>query len=180
MHNYKDKEDNFFDYIEKGMEDTPSGVLVLPYFGGASTPYQNINAKGAIVGLTSQTTDSQLYRAALEGTAMEMKLNAETCAPYGINISKAVATGGGANSKKWLQIKADIQNIPIKILLSSEGGLCGCAMLQATAMGICRDLFEAREVFVRYKEEFEPRNVGQYEQHYEKYKKLYFSVKELF
>ncbi len=180
MHNYSGEEKDFFAYIEKDMTDGPTGVLALPYFGGASTPYQNINAKGAFIGLCTQTTDTELYKSVLEGTAMEMRFNAETVLPFNISISNAVATGGGANSRKWVQLKADIQNIPIKVLRSGEGGLCGCAMLQAVAMGVCKDLFEARDIFVRYNEEFKPQDPQRYDGQYEKYKKIYHAVKELF
>ncbi len=180
MHSFCGEEKDFFTYIEKDMTDEPTGVLALPYFGGAGTPYQNINAKGAFIGLTTQTTDTELYKAVLEGTAMEMRFNAETVLPFNISISNAVATGGGANSKKWVQLKADIQNIPIKVLRSGEGGLCGCAMLQAVAMGVCKDLFEARDIFVQYNEEFKPKNPQRYNEHYEKYKKIYPTVKGLF
>ena len=180
MHNYNGEEKDFFTYIEKDMTDEPTGILALPYLGGASTPYQNINAKGAIIGLTVQTTDTELYKSVLEGTAMEMRFNGETVLPFNIRISNAVATGGGASSEKWVQLKSDIQNIPIKVLRSSEGGLCGCAMLQAVAMGACKDLFEARDVFVQYKNEFLPQNSKRYNAQYEKYKKLYPTVKEMF
>ena len=180
MHNYNGEEKDFFTYIEKDMTDEPTGILALPYLGGASTPYQNINAKGAFIGLTVQTTDTELYKSVLEGTAMEMRFNGETVLPFNIRISNAVATGGGASSEKWVQLKSDIQNIPIKVLRSSEGGLCGCAMLQAVAMGACRDLFEARDVFVQYKNEFLPKNSKRYNEQYEKYKKLYPAVRELF
>lgn len=180
MHNYKGDEDNFFSYIEKDMRETPTGISLLPYFGGAASPYQNINAKGAIVGLRIEHTDSDLYKAAFEGTAMEMRLNQDAVKPLGIEIKELTATGGGANSEKWLQIKSDIQNVPIKSLRSGEGGLCGCAMLQAVALGACKDLFDARDIFVQYKGNFRPENHDAYDAQYEKYKKLYFAVKELF
>lgn len=180
MHNYKGDEDNFFTYIEKNMKEDPTEILVLPYFGGAANPYQNINAKGAIINLENQSSDSDLYKSVLEGTSMEMRLNAEMVKPYGIEIKKLVATGGGANSKKWLQIKSDIQNVPIKSLRSGEGGLCGCAMLQAVALGQCKDLFEARDIFVQYNNEFTPKNHAKYDNKYKKYKKLYYSLKEFF
>ena len=180
MHNYKGEEENFFSYIEKDMRKDPTGILLLPYFGGASTPYQNINAKGAIVGLRTENSDSDLYKSAFEGTAMEMRVNQDAVKPFGIEIKELTATGGGANSEKWLQIKSDIQNVPIKSLRSGEGGLCGCAMLQAVALNVCKDLFEARDIFVQYKNSFVPENHGAYEEQYEKYKKLYFAVKEMF
>ena len=182
MHGYRGDEKDFFTYIEKGMSDEPTGILTLPYFGGASTPYQDLNAKGVVVNLTTETTDSDLYKSVMEGTSMEMRLNAETVGRYAITVEKAVATGGGANSEKWLQIKADIQNIPYKILRSSEGGLCGCAMLQAVALGGAKDLYNARDIFVQYEKEFIPNTDkhNAYETQYKKYKGLYKTIKEFY
>lgn len=116
----------------------------------------------------------------MEGTAFEMRLNAEAVKEYGISVTNTVATGGGANSDKWLQIKANIQNIPIKTLRSSEGGLCGCAILQAVALCGAKDFYEAREIFVRYEKEFSPNEKvrSAYEAQYDKYKKLYKTLKE--
>ena len=181
LHKYTGDEQNFFAYIEKGMKDTPTGILTLPYFGGAATPYQDINAKGAFIGVNLQTTDSDLYKSILEGTACEMRLNAEVVKEYGIEIKSEVATGGGANSDKWLQIKVDVQNIPIKTLRSSEGGLCDVAILQAVAMGVAKDIKQAVEIFVKYKNEFVPnKNMNAlYQSQYEKYKSLYQAVKNL-
>ena len=181
MHGYRGEADSFFDYIEGKMTDGPSGILTLPYFGGACTPYQDLSAKGAFINLTTSTTDAELYKSVMEGTALEMRLNAETVKEYGVRIERAVATGGGANSDRWLGIKADIQNIPIKTLRSSEGGLCGCAMLQAVAMGGAPDFFVARDIFVRYKSERVPSEKmhAAYEEQYQKYKKLYKTLKEL-
>ena len=182
MHGYTGGEKDFFTYIEKGMEKGPTGVLTLPYFGGASTPFQDLNAKGVIVNLTTETSDSTLYKSLMEGTAMEMRLNADVVGRYAITVENVVATGGGANSETWLQIKSDIQNIPVKALRSSEGGLCGCAMLQAVALGGAKDLEEARGIFVRYAKEFIPNaeNHSAYEEQYKKYKKLYQTIKEMY
>lgn len=182
MHGYKGDEKDFFTYIEKDMSNEPTEIITLPYFGGASTPFQDLNAKGAIINLTTQTTDAALYKSMMEGTAFEMRLNAEVVGGYGITVDSVVATGGGANSGKWMQIKADIQNIPVKILRSSEGGLCGCAMLQAAALGGVKDLQEAKDVFVQYKKEFLPSGEqhSAYETQYKKYEKLYKTLKEFY
>ena len=66
MHGYTGEEKDFFTYIEKDMTDEPTEILTLPYFGGASTPYQDLNAKGAIVNLTTETTDSTLYKSLIK------------------------------------------------------------------------------------------------------------------
>ncbi len=182
MHGYRGEEKDFFAYIEKDMTNEPTGILTLPYFGGASTPYQDLNAKGVILNLTTDTRDCDLYQSIMEGTAYEMRLNADVIGAYGISVQNAVATGGGANSAKWLQIKADIQDITVKMLRSSEGGLCGCAMLQAVALGDVKNLCEARSIFVRYVQEFVPDSEkhNAYEVHYQNYKKLYKTVKEFY
>ena len=113
---------------------------------------------------------------------MEMRLNAEAVKKFGIRIRSAVATGGGANSAKWLQIKADIQNIPFRTLRSSEGGLCGCAMLQAAAAGAAKDLAEAANIFVQYAGEYLPDKAAHaaYGEQYRRYKKIYRTVKEFY
>lgn len=175
MHEYKGDEKDFFSYVEKTMTDEPTDIYVLPYFGGASTPYQNLNAKGAILNLTTETSDAQLYKAIMEGMAMEMRLNAQVAKKYCVNIKNIVATGGGANSKKWMQIKADIQKVPIKTLRSSEGGLCGCAMIQAVALGAVKSFEEAKQIFVVYNNSFCPNKdiSDKYDNYYKKYKKIY-------
>ena len=118
----------------------------------------------------------------MEGTAMEMRYNTEIIKEYGIDVKSVVATGGGANSKKWLQLKSNIQNIPVSTLRSSEGGLCGCAMLQAVALGGAKDLDAAAEIFIVRGSEYTP-DIAEnqaYEGQYNKYKKLYQTVKEMF
>lgn len=182
IHNYKGDEQNFYSYIEKDMTKKPTGILSLPYFGGAATPYQDLNAKGAIINLTTETSDSNLYKSLMEGTAMEMRLNCNIVSEYNINIKKIVATGGCSNSTTWMQVKADIQNTNINILRSSEGGLCGCAMLQSVALGSTNSLYDAKKIFVEYTKEFVPdlENHMRYEEQYKKYKKLYNTLKEIF
>ncbi|MBQ2714078.1 MAG: hypothetical protein IJF76_00410, partial [Clostridia bacterium] len=182
IHGYSGDKKNFFEYAESEIPTEPTGLLALPYFAGAATPYQDPNAKGAIIGLTLTTTDIDLHLALLEGTSYEMRLNLETVKEFGIDITNAVATGGGANSKPWLQIKSNVTNLTLKTLRSSEGGLCGVAMLQSVAMGACKDLKEARDIFVRYNQEFVPNVVAQekYNKVYKKYRNLYKTIKETY
>ena len=111
---------------------------------------------------------------------MEMRLNGDVVGEYGISPKRLVATGGGANSDVWMQLKADIQNLPVRTLRTAEGGLCGCAMLAAVAMGTAATYEDAAKIFVRYSKEFTPRAEchAAYEEQYAKYKKLYKTLKE--
>ena len=182
LHGYSGETDNFFSYIEKSLPNEPTNLLCLPYFSGAATPYQNSNAKGCILGLTLQTKDTDIYRSLLESTSFEMRLNLETVKNFGITIKHAVATGGGANSPAWLQLKSDITDLTLRTLRSSEGGLCGVAMLQAVAMGTAKDLEQAKNIFVQYANKVTPSTVwkNQYDKAYQKYKKLYKTIKEFY
>lgn len=181
-HGYFGDKDNFFSYIEEKIGEKTNDLLMLPYFAGCANPYQDGHAKGAILNLTLSTSDADIYRAILEGTSFEMRLNLEIVKSFGIDIKSAVATGGGANSDKWLQIKSDITGLNLKTLRSSEGGLCGVAILQAVALNRYRDLSEAKDAFVRYKKEFLPNdeNLDQYKTKYEKYKKIYKKLMEMY
>lgn len=120
MHGYRGDGKNFFEYIEKDMSSEPTGILTLPYFGGASTPYQDLNAKGVIVNVTTETRDCDLYKSVMEGTSFEMRLNAETVGRYGIAVKNLVATGGGTATKNDSGRKSPIRGLCAKpIRLSS-------------------------------------------------------------
>lgn len=179
LHGYRGEEKNTFVYLESGFKEKPSGLYILPYFAGAAIPYQDTNAKGAIVGLTTSTTASEIYQSLMECTAFEMRFETQMARRYGIRVKSAVATGGSANSEKWLQIKADIQGIPYRTLRSSEGGLCGCAVLQSVTVG-GNTLKQAVKRFVKKQKSFKPNaeKAKAYEPYYKKYKKLYKSLKE--
>ncbi|MCQ2413837.1 MAG: hypothetical protein MJ082_03455 [Clostridia bacterium] len=179
VHGFTGEENSVFTYLERQKE--PTDVLVLPYFAGCSTPYQDGNAKGVIANLTTVTTDAQIYRAILEGTSFEMKMNLEVVSEYGIHVRSVTATGGGANSAAWLSLKSDIFGIPVRTLRSSEGGLCGLGILSATALGLAADTSAARNIFVQYDKTFSPsdRFEGEYGKNYLKYKKLYKLMKEV-
>jgi xylulokinase len=159
----------------------PTGLLVLPHFAGAATPYMDTGSRGAILGLTAGTTLPDIYRACMEGVAYEMRLNYDALADSGIRFSKLHATGGGAKSKVWMQMKADILNLPITSLKTSDAGTVGSAMLTGVAVGVFRDLAEAAAIMVRQLETYQPdpRRHEQYMRIYERYRKVYQAVRPL-
>lgn len=168
--------------LEEGYgRDEPTGLLVLPHFAGAATPYMDTGSKGAIVGLTVSTTAAELYRACLEGVAYEMLLNAEALAGSGVRYQKLNATGGGARSQVWMQIKADVLNVPITALKTADAGTVGSAMLTGTAIGVFRNLEDAAAHMVEETVTYYPRPElhEQYMKIYERYKRLYQAVRPL-
>ncbi|OUN06345.1 carbohydrate kinase [Flavonifractor sp. An92] len=161
--------------------DAPTGLLVLPHFAGAATPYMDTGSKGAILGLTTSTTPAELYRACMEGVAYEMRLNYEALLGSGIRFERLHATGGGARSKVWMQMKADILNLPITALRTVDAGTVGSAMLTGVAVGLFTDLREAAGHMVQEMETYYPRPElhRAYMVIYERYKGVYDAVRPL-
>jgi len=159
----------------------PSNILVLPHFAGAATPYMDNNAKGAMVGLSIDTTSIQIYQALMEAVVYEMLLNIERLEEAGIIIDTLYATGGGAASKEWLQMKANILNRSIVTLESDQSGTLGCAMLVGIACGLFENMDEATKKFVKTGKQYkpEPKMHEKYMKLYKKYKKMYNAVKDI-
>lgn len=177
----KEQGKSVYSILEQGMKDAPTGILVLPHFAGAATPYMDSGSKGAVIGLTVEHTASDLYRAMMEGVAYEMMLNMEYLEKAGICPKKLRAVGGGAASEVWMQIKADILNLPIISLGSAEAGAAGCAMMAGVAAGIFEGLEEAARAMITEKKTYYPREVQHraYRKLYEGYRKVYEAVRPL-
>ena len=170
-----------YELLEEGMKDGPTGILVLPHFAGAGTPYMDGGSKGAVVGLTLDHSASDLYRAMMEGVTYEMMVNMEHLAEVGIRPQKLRAAGGGAASAVWMQMKADMLNLPIVSLGNAEAGAAGCAMLAGVAAGVYKDLSEAAWTMLKEKDTYLPRQEMHeaYQEYYEKYRRLYEASRPL-
>lgn len=168
------------EYLE-GQSQSPTGLLVLPHFAGAATPYMDTGAKGAILGLTAGHTVGDIYRACMEGVIYEMVLNMEYLKDSGIHFKMLHATGGGAKSKEWMQMKADMLNLPITTLATLDAGTVGSAMLTGIAAGCFKDMVDAAVHMVEIREIYYPRLEmnKKYMQIYERYRKLYQTVRPL-
>lgn len=159
----------------------PTNLLVLPHFAGAATPYMDTGSKGAILGLTADNTVSDLYKACMEGVVYEMMVNMEWLQDSGIHFKMLHATGGGAKSKLWMQMKADILNISLTALRTSDAGTVGSAMLTGIATGCFQDLEDAAYHMVEKTDIYMP-NPQMHEKYmniYERYRRLYQAVRTL-
>ena len=174
-------ESELFAEAERDFTDSPTGLLVLPYFAGASTPYQNINAKGAILNLGLSDSPSRVYQGILEGLCMEMRLNLELTCKHGIQPTRIIATGGGSHSRRWLQIKADVMGLPVYPLKVKEAGICGGAVLSAATL-LGEDIGSVARRFVTLDTPIEPRAdiKKQYDSEFAKYRELYTAIKKFY
>lgn len=168
-------------FVNVYKEECPTGMLVLPHFAGAATPYMDTGSKGVMVGLTAGTSVCEIYRACMEGVVYEMMLNMEYLKDSGVHFDMLQATGGGARSKVWMQMKADALGLPITALRTVDAGTVGSAMLTGIAVGCFADLEDAAAHMVEKREVYQPREEmhEKYQQVYQRYRKLYEAVRPL-
>lgn len=169
---------NVYALLDERIPDAPTGLLVLPHFAGAATPYMDYSAKAAIVGLTMESTKYDIYKALMEGTSYEMRLNFDHLRRFVPPIEEIRATGGGASSDAWLQIKADILGTPITALSCGEIGAAGTAAVAGKAVGAFKD-FSIVQTMAPVRRVFLPdaQKHREYQVLYQKYTKLYAAVK---
>lgn len=165
----------------EGSVDEPTGMLVLPHFAGAATPYMDTGSKGVIAGLTAGSTVNDIYRACMEGVVYEMMLNMEYLEDSGIHFQMLHATGGGAKSSVWMQMKADMLGIPITALKTVNAGTVGSAMLTGIVTGCFKNLEDAAAHMVEKTTVYYPRKDKheRYAEIYKRYRKLYQAVRPL-
>lgn len=172
---------NVYARLDSSVGEAPTGILVLPHFAGAANPYMDNGSKAAFVGITLEHTASDLYKALMEGVTYEMRINLEHLESFGIHPEKIYATGGGANGKVWMQIKADILGRPISSLSAKEVGACGTCMLTGVGIGLYRDLDEARSIFVKEKQTCLPNSCRAevYDKYFRAYRGIYSAVRPI-
>ncbi len=104
------------------------GLVLLPYLEGERTP--NIpDGTGVYFGVRPQTfTASHFARATMEGVTLGMNYGLRRLAELGVQATQVRATGGGAKSKLWRQIMADVFNAEVVTLQVAEGAAFGAAL----------------------------------------------------
>ncbi|MBR22025.1 MAG: sugar kinase [Leifsonia sp.] len=111
------------------------GLLMLPYFAGERTPIQDPLARGAVIGMTLDTTAGDLYRAALEAVAFGVRHNIEVMREAGVTIERVVAVGGGTAGGVWTHIVSDVTGMPQVVPSVTVGASFGAAFLAAGLTG---------------------------------------------
>jgi xylulokinase len=135
------------------LADAPSGptrLMVLPHFAGGGTPTLDTASRGAILGLTFAHDRATIAKAILEGLTFELRLNLDLLRSSGVCIDELHGVGGGARSPLWLQLKADICQVPLCLSEATEAAGLGAALLAGVAAGVYPDLETGVSQAVRF------------------------------
>lgn len=119
------------------------GVTFVPALAGAMTPVWRPDARGALHGLSAAHDRGHVARAVLEGLAFACRDVVERLAALGLPAHEVVALGGGAQSRTWLQLRADALGRPHHAAARADTCAIGAAMIAAVAAGVVTDLAAA-------------------------------------
>jgi xylulokinase len=115
------------------------GLFVLPYFLGEKSPIQDPLARGTISGLSLNHTAGHLWRAALEGVGYAFLHHLEVFRELGYPVRRLLVSDGGSRSTVWMQIVADIIQLPLQRLDGHPGSCLGAAWVAAIGAGATDD-----------------------------------------
>lgn len=173
-----------FDNLLKEAEEAEidDNVFYLPYLMGERTPHNDPHCRGTFIGMNMTHQRKNLTRAVLEGVAFSLHDTFEIMKGMGIRIPVVSINGGGAKSRLWCQIIADVLNVKVVKLNTNEGPAYGAAILAAVGSGLFRTVEEACASYIKITESIEAdkKHVELYNKKYEKYKAIYPATKELF
>ncbi len=157
-------------------------VYFLPYLCGERSPHNDTLARGTFVGMTMDTTRADMTQAVLEGVAFAIRDSLEVARSIGVNITAATLCGGGAKSRLWRQILADVLNVSVVIPAVEEGPSLGAAILAMTACGEYDTVQAASDALFKASEVVEPDEavVPRYNERYKKFRELYPALKPVF
>jgi len=138
------------------IQDT-QGVYVVPAFAGLGAPYWDMDARGAIVGLTRGSGREQIIRATLDSIAYQTRdvVDAMNC-DGSATVHELRADGGAAANNRLMQFQADILGVPVVRPQLLETTAAGSAFLAGLGVGMWRDSEELGGVWHEDRR-FEPR-----------------------
>jgi xylulokinase len=157
------------------------GLILLPYFLGEKTPLHDPAARGTLVGLGLHHTIGHIWRAALEAVAFGFRHHLEVLSEIGHPVTRVVASDGGAKSRIWMQITADILGHRVQLLQGHPGSCLGAAYVAGVAVGAFTDWDQITR-FVTPAETIapDPANAEIYAHHYGLYREVYERLQPLY
>ncbi|MDR1797526.1 MAG: xylulokinase [Clostridiales Family XIII bacterium] len=171
--------------MDKLADGVPIGadrLLFLPYLMGERSPHPDPDCRGVFCGLSGVHTRANLIRAVLEGVAYSQRECVEVFREMGVPADDMMITGGGAKSRIWRQMLADLYGCAVSVPKPDEGAALGAAILAGVGTGVWGSLGEACGALIGKGETIQPDPArgAAYEPYYELYKKLYRDLKEDF
>ena len=156
-------------------------VMWAPYLMGERTPHLDPYARAALVGLAASHTRGHVVRAILEGVAFSLKDSFTLLESMQVPVQHVRLGGGGARSRLWRQIQADVYGYPVEIVEAEEGAAYGAALLAGVGAGLWHTVDEACDAVVRVADRVAPNEPDRatLARQYDKYRALYPALRSV-
>jgi xylulokinase len=157
-------------------------VIFLPAMSGAMAPEWIEAARGCFYGITPAHGSGHLARAVLEGCAFAMRDVLERLVEMDVAIGSILLLGGGARSRIWAQIRADLTGLPVAVPRIVDTSPMGGAVLASVAAGLQPDLLRAAGLVAGEAETVDPDPSlkSSYDDAHAAYRKLFDSLRPMF
>jgi xylulokinase len=127
---------SFAEFEHLAMESVPgaNGLVFLPYLAGERSPIWDAEASAAWVGLRLHHTRADMVRAVFEGGALALRQILEIAErQWSWRPTDLTGVGGGARSRFWAQVKADVLGLNYHMATLTDASAIGAAMLGGVA-----------------------------------------------
>jgi gluconokinase len=122
------------------MQPDAHGLTVLPFWAGERSTGWSAQARGAILGLTMNTSPAEIVRAAMEAVAYRFALIAESLLPFAPEAEIRASGGALSASPTWTQILADALGRPLHLAPAREASSRGAVLLALESLGAIEDI----------------------------------------
>jgi xylulokinase len=138
-----------------GVPPGAKGLVFLPYLVGERSPHMDPQARAMFLGLTASHGRGELVRSVLEGVALACYDAYSALAELGARPQRVIMAGGGARSRLWQQIMANVFSLPVQALVVEDQSALGAILLAGTGIGIL-DLGPTARAWAKYSPSVEP------------------------
>ncbi|MGI8574297.1 MAG: FGGY-family carbohydrate kinase [Egibacteraceae bacterium] len=149
-----------YDILNELAADVPigsEGLIVLEYFQGNRSPYTDPLVRGMMFGLSLSHGPGHMFRAILAGICFGTENIFRSLREGGFTPTETFVAGGPTKSELWMQMHADVSNLPLTIVKNGDvAPVLGSAMLAAVGAGVHADVKTAAERMVKVDRTIEP------------------------
>lgn len=168
------------DQIAESIPAGSGGILFHPYLAGEFAPSWDPHLRASFLGVGRDHTRAHFTRAVMEGVGFALRHAMISVLEMGLEVNEVRLIGGGAESKLWSQIMADILNREIYVPVGTDAAF-GAALLAGVAAGIFETTPEAINTIIRYRSRHQPseKNQARYDYLFEVYREAALAIKEI-
>ena len=136
---------NLYSLIDREASASPvgaNGVFFHPYLQGERCPYWDANLRASFTGVSISSTRGDFARALMEGVAFSLRDCYRTLEEMKLPVKRIFLIGGGARSKLWSEIVANVFNCTVAVPEPGDASFGAC-LLAGTGVGAFSDVKEA-------------------------------------